>query len=261
MRLGLGNGLHKLRNKSNGEDPDLARLIACGSLTDPTEIAAHAARITALKSGGFWTTMYGEYPISPESLTAALCETKGDFNASQTGSPTHSTLGVIGNGTTQFINSNFNAKANASLTDFGVTVYINNNVQSNAIFGASDGPLTETVEFKPRNSSNIESYRIGGATDTGASVDSSGVWSVIRDATTLYLYRDGVLYDSTAAAGGALPARTIYFLASNGLFGPSLFSTFRIAYAAFHTSAVRANIASFHAIIQTYEDNVIGGGR
>lgn len=88
-------------------DPDANAYFAEAGISDSTEKNAVNALAAQLKSAGLWDKMDRIFPISPTSLSAAAYCLKTRTTITWVNTPTHSSSGVLFNGTSQYGNTNY----------------------------------------------------------------------------------------------------------------------------------------------------------
>lgn len=186
-------------------DADAQAFITAASITDSTQQTAINTLVTDLKTDGIWTKMKAIYPIvggtasshkfnlkDPRDLDAA-------FRLSFSSGWTHSSTGMVGNGTSTSSNPHFNPSVDASQNDAHASLYIRtDNDQSGVDFGTSNfsiqlyaGSLYTTL--------NASSY------DSIGTYPSDGHFSISRiSSTQSKTYIDGSLV-STQVANSIAP--------------------------------------------------------
>lgn len=141
--------------------------------------------------------------------------------------------GYQGDGIAAYIDSLFNVStaANYSLNNAAIWLYINNDSDSDRVFGVSNGSTTFT-NFRPKSGAQMQAnLNDGGASVFETSTNSSGLWCVQRvDSTTLEIYRNGVLFKSGADISVALLNLTLFLLAQSTNGGANSFTNYQIGF-------------------------------
>lgn len=109
------------------------------------------------------------------------------------GGLTHNSLGVTGNGSTGYINTNFNASAKFSSKNRTYILYANDLLENSYDFGALNGAFVGdsfASRFGGQAYPSIKSISNGGPFTVA---NSSGCWIITRQDMTIRVYRNGVL--------------------------------------------------------------------
>lgn len=185
--------------------------------------------VSDLKDYGVWTLIDILYVFRNNDSTLGNFsklnwKSPSDFEITHTSAPTYTVNGWDGNGTSNFLTTNWAPSAN------GVN-YLLNNASSfggqieNAsgqypLWGASDAGNTNYTLFIPRNASNLIVYSVNSTNvDTFANLDSSGFWQTKRTAATAHsIFLNGSLIDSgpIGSSGRTGAAVTLLALNTNG---------------------------------------------
>ena len=186
-------------------DADAQAFITAASITDSTQQTAINTLVTDLKTAGIWTKMKAIYPIvggtasshkfnlkDPRDLDAA-------FRLSFSSGWTHSSTGMVGNGTSTSSNPHFNPSVDASQNDAHASLYIRtDNDQSGVDFGTSNFSI-QLYAGSLYTSLNASSY------DSIGTYPSDGHFSISRiSSTQSKTYVDGSLV-STQVANSIAP--------------------------------------------------------
>ena len=251
---------------SRDNDPLTDAMIAATGETDETQIAAY--NILAERLRGTGTTNGTDFitdnlihafnPISSTSLAAAAYNfiDPSTFQATWYNNPTHSSAGVTGNGTTMYGDTNFNPNTSAALDDFGLTMYISNDV---AVNGVDMGVRVAATSFVQLNS--YFSGTAQGVVNTNAvgytqasNANSIGVYTAVRRTSTdTELYKDGVSIDTKVDTSVSLPNGNIYVLGRNLIgTGAEQFTTRRLSTYVIHKGLTDNQAADLYDAITDY---------
>lgn len=255
-------------NPGDELDPDVVIYIAAFGITDPTEIAATNTFIVALKAAGLYTKFKRLQLFSPTSSAAAL----GDFitltSMTLVNAPTFATTGFTTDGTTNYINTGFVPSTGfAANSDFMYSVYLRS-----ATAGVSRYAMgaNQAVNGRPTNFYGVgASYNFtpgaliciatgNVATLPGLTSGSTG------GATDARLLKDGVeVVNNTASAAKARVTTAIYLMANNnnGAVTAGSYLAGEICFWCAATNFTSVEIATLYSLVQTFETNVISGGR
>lgn len=195
------------------------------------------AFIIALKAALIWTKLDVLYVFATDgdSNYATLnWKNPTTFQLSKVNSPTFtSNVGFNGNGTTQYLNTNWAAGTsgvNYTSLDASCFTYINSNVsEAKADFGVSNGAASNCTQVQTRSGANLE-YRINknsGVIETVANAGSIGSYLLkkVADANRA-IWKNGVfLGASGASVGGGGATFNMILLGTNNVNVPQAFST------------------------------------
>jgi len=252
-------------------DIDAQVYFDAGNIIDGTEKNAANTLIIGLKEFSLWTKMLGLYLISPTSLAAAAVNAKnpGTFDIAWINTPTHANTGVTGNGTTQYGRLGVIPSVDMTLGDTHASQYYRTNTQAN-IIGNLNGGSTQRILFQNRQTADNMSTdhydtTVGKGRITTANADARGLGISTRIShTDLRTFLDNVQFGSTAitdASGDSLPTVEFYTMAYNNAGSPALFSDGELCFNSVGTGLTSADVANLTALVQTYQTNVIAGGR
>lgn len=201
--------------------------IATTGRNNPTFVSALDVLVNGLDTDG----ILGDYdqlailagPGATSGTAYVNLITPGTLNLTPdaTNPPTVSTNGVQGNGTNQFVDTNYNPNTHFTLTSGFISFYCRNNTDSGYDCGANDGGgpgFPHETGLIARNG-NLAYSMMGtnGYAHTQATTDSRGLWCAFIDATfgQSHLTLRGV--ESTAALSDVVqhPAFNMYLCANN----------------------------------------------
>jgi len=233
------------------------------NITDAREKDVVNTLVVKLKSDSIWDKISVIYPISPTSLSAAEVNLKnpGTNDVTWVNTPTHSSTGVDYNGATQYGMTGF------ILPDENthMSVYIRENLAVNSYIDMGAESITSSFRSRLQARRADDSF-LGSINhnnvDFGDLTDSRGHILVIRTSVgSSSGYRNGLLVGSGSSSAGYNSTREIYIGAHNN---NGVVSNFTARQAAFYTMSGDLNsteIANLFNAIQTYQTNVITGGR
>jgi len=203
-----------------GFDADAQAFITAAAITDSTQQSAIDTLVVDLKTAGIWTKMKAIYPIvggtasshkfnlkDPRDLDAA-------FRLTFTSGWTHSSNGMVGNGTSTSSNTYFNPSVNSGQDDAHASLYIRTDNDQN---GVDFGTLNFTIQLYGGSlytRVNQSSY------DNIGSYPSDGHFSISRiSSTESKTYLDGSLISTKLSSSIALDNYNAYIGAwtTNGI--------------------------------------------
>ena len=267
MRLSLGITPKSYFSLAAANDADAQAFITAAGITDATQKTAVNQLVLDLKSANIWTKMKAIYPIVGGTASTHKYNLKDprDLDAAfrlifATGM-THSSTGMLGNGTSGFANTMFNTQTNFSSNNACISFYNRTNIGSvsGVIYGNSDNvttylPLTQCY---PNLSGNTTSdmqdfnYRI-----SVANSDRRGMYISTRSANNNFkLFKNNALFGSNT---GIQPQTnfpnsnlTIDAFNYNGTTGNYL--ACEISFFSMSTSLTDAEALSLYNAVQTYQ--------
>lgn len=184
---------------------------ATANITNIKELQAFNRLYNRMKGCGLWQKARRVYPVSPTSISAALVCAKTLTSGTAVNSPTHDSTGITTNGTSSYVNTNFNMSVSDGLESVvsvsaSISIVDNTRTSVGAFFGSGQ---SITVVGTPENDiriyftstsslimhgvmfSSTSTYMAEHDITLSGSPGTVGIWSVTRTNTTeLALYRD-----------------------------------------------------------------------
>jgi hypothetical protein len=122
-------------------DPNALAFITTAGITNPTQQAAINTLVTDLKANNLWTKMKALYPMVGGTASSHSYNLKNpaQFQITWSGGITHSSNGVLPNGTNGFGNTNFNPSLNLTTSSAHQSFYFRTNrpISKNSEYGCS----------------------------------------------------------------------------------------------------------------------------
>ncbi len=122
-------------------DSDAQSFMTSASITDSTQQAAVNYLVTDLKSNNLWSKMKAVYPMVGGTASSHSYNLKNpaQFQITWSGGITHSSNGVLPNGTNGFGNTNFNPSLNLTTSSAHQSFYFRTNrpISKNSEYGCS----------------------------------------------------------------------------------------------------------------------------
>ena len=233
------------------------RVTTAGGTLTTTEKNATNQLVLDMKSAGIWSSMKAVYPMVGASAAACAQNLKSaSFTGTFTSGWTFASTGATPNGTSAYMNTNFNLSANLTVDSVHGSVYLNTNnvplIGDPVDFGAFNGTTqaltfvqssTATLSFNSRNLGSVvattQPTRLGfGITSKTSSIVTT-------------LYKNGVNVAS-GSSGGTLPTVSSYLAGLNlgGLYGPT---NNRIAFHSLGDSLTDTQAADFYTAVQAFQ--------
>lgn len=262
--LSLGLGLHpQVAVSGVSYDADATAYFArMTTQPDATQKGYISTLIAGIKSDNSLTNLSDGFDCfyifaGHDGTEALLNAAKASHDCTAVNSPTFTaSQGFTGNGTTQYINTNYNPSTEGVRFTSGsgsLGVYLRLNVnESLSQIGARDGSGNRS-HLNSRHGDIFYGYCQSSA-DTGpnaANTDSRGLFTAVRTSgTNINSYKNGVLHDSETNSTGTIPSYNFYILTLNANGSPGSLSTNQVAIA--FVSNNNINQASLYTRIQDY---------
>jgi len=259
--IGYGNSMflatHGILARSGGGggfDPDAQAFITAAAITDPTQQGAINTLVVDLKGYSIWTKFKAIYPIvgGTASSHAVNLKTPGTYNMSFATGVTHSSTGMISNGTTGYADTNLNVNNILNLNSTHLSYYSRTNLNANqAEIGASGTGQTYLMynfssnRFVTINSSFFSAPLL--ANTTGLLIENR------RNATEQQSYKSGSLVNTATVASVQKPNLNVFLLCINSNGAASLISTKQCAFASIGDGLTDTEAANFYTAVQAYQ--------
>ena len=204
-------------------DPDAQAFFTAAGITDNTQKTAVNQLVLDLKSYSLWSKFSAIYPYVGGTATTHKfnlknpLDTNAAFRILWVGGVTHTSNGIVGNGTNGYGETYVQPSTNLTQNSSHLAFWSKTNSQITASeMGYSDTLLNAGFRIATRNASNQASYQVNDNVNTIASsvTDSTGFWIASRTASnSRKLYRNGspILTNTTVSTG--ISAVTIPVLA------------------------------------------------
>ena len=245
-------------------DIDAQTYFDAAGIIDEIEKNAENTAIIALKDTTIWNKLDGLHFISPTNLATASVNAKnpGTFDLIPVNTPSHSINGVDFNGSTQYFRTGWTPNTH-NPGGIHMAFYSRQDVSNNAfVMGCQSATGKATIQ--PRNGTTVA---IGVNSNntislSGANPDSLGFFIATREGETdLKFYKNGAIL-STGSAGSSINSTwELYLACRNNIGTADRFDTRQIAFYSFGDELTAEEVATYNTIVQTFEKNVISGGR
>lgn len=236
--------------------------VNAAALTSVTQSNAINTLCLNLKVANLWNRFQAIYPVIGGSATTHKFNLKDPrdvdaaFRLTFSGTITHNSSGMAGNGLTGWADTKYNPRTSASLNDHSISVYIGNNVALEASYdvGCYDGTTENALITRYNNNLVYQSINTT-SFNTAASTDSRGYFMASRtasNATTTYRNGSAIIATQTTASTNT-PNFNYSLMASNRSPLPISYSTKRIQFATIGASLNSTEANTMYGIVQTYQ--------
>ena len=246
-------------------DADALKFITAASITDNTQKTAVNTLVTDLKTANIWTKMKAIYPFVGGSATSHKFNLKDprDLDAAYrlvfSGGWTHSSTGALPNGTNAYADTKMIPSVNmtTNINNMSMASYVRNtpkgallgtDKQYRTVLTPNYAGTSGSIMYYPMNSTNNIS-RTPSPTTLGLYMNSR------TDNTTVKLFRNGALYDSTTNVTDGQDTLSIYISARNDV-SPSYYSNSESAFASIGDGLTDAEATAFYNAVQTYQSTL-----
>ncbi len=210
-------------------DTDAQAFFTASGITDTTQKNAVNQLVLDLKSNSLWSKIKALYPIVGGNATAHSYNLVNTslYQGTFTSGWTHSSTGMLPNGTSAYFDTNFNPSTLlASVNDVHFSVYVNNSTSSGSKgFGALSSNIPGSVLYMLCRFGDERSYSFIGKEGPGTNgtyytnTETKGLYVHSRTSTTnFFTKKNGVLKNTcTVTNDGTLPNKNFYLGALNGI--------------------------------------------
>jgi hypothetical protein len=248
--------------KAPAVDPDAQAFITAAGITDPTQQSAINTLVVSLKGYSIWTKFKAIYPIvggtasqhkfnlkDPRDLDAA-------FRLTYATGVTHSSNGMVGNGTTGLANTYFNPTTGFSVNDdVHLSFYSRTNVNTTQIdIGSAISGVGPYLMLYIRDSNNSRFImNVTGSYATASDTDSRAFYIGNRIGALEKGFRNNTNVVSRSFSAGIRPNFNIYLLAVNFGNVPNYYSTRQCAFASIGDGLTDTDAANLYTAVQAYQ--------
>lgn len=247
-------------NVGKMNDIDATLFIQVSEITGSTQRGAIVDLVKDLKSNGLWTKMKAIYPFVGGTAASHKWNLKDPrdvdaaFRLTFSGGWTHSSTGIMGNGTNAYADTYFNPSSQTTnhITNYIRTSTVNTNQIEIGVWRTPAGtPLFNHI--KPN------SDYLSGTSTTALNfttvLNASGYWmGTKRGNSDRQIYRNGISEALTSTTDSStMPNANIYVGARNGNSGTDLWSTKEMALITIGDGLTDADAANLYTIVQKYQ--------
>jgi hypothetical protein len=202
IRIGIGVDVFRV----SGIDPSAAAFLTAAGITDPTIVNAINRLVLNYKGQGnlnssvdLWSVSSAIYPMVGGTASTNKFNLKDSrdldaaFRLSFSGGWTHSSNGILGNGTNSFANTFFNPSTQFSPNSGSIAVYIRNNVDEIRYDFGCTQTTNELMIIARGSNLQYANYGPNATYGTAANTDSRGWFETTRiGAINTYGRKNGV---------------------------------------------------------------------
>jgi hypothetical protein len=232
------------------------RVTAAGGTLSATEQVAIDTLVRQMKADGTWTLMKAIYPMVGASAAAGAQNLKSaSFTGTFNGGVTFSNLGITGNGTSGYMNTNLNQSTEQTSNNLHISIYQRNILSSpsNVSMGLGSGSSFSRFYL---NFSGSEYLSLQSAVQAISSVETpqQGMFILSRNSSANFFKKQNNLTIETFTNGSIpLSAFTYALLAGNaaGTFGE--FSTANLAFSSIGDGLTDTQAGNFYTAVQAFQ--------
>ena len=243
-------------------DPDAAAFISAVSITNPTQISAIDQLVIGLKNANLWTKFKAIYPFVGGTAAKHRYNLKipttnfSDFYMTFYGFGTHSNNGWQADGTNSAADTSIipSVHMNTNQNNMCFSAYVRNRPKG-VLVGTDNNYRTALMPNNNGTSGGVMYYPLNTTNSmsrTPAPTNSGFYMNTRSDNTTVKLFRNGLLYDSTTNVTNGLDNLPILLGARNG-YPASLYSDNEFAFASIGSGLTDAESLSFYNVVQAYQ--------
>jgi hypothetical protein len=239
-------------------DPDAQaffdRVTAAGGTLSVTEQTATNQLVLDMKAAGIWTAMRAVYPMVGASAAACSRNLKADeFNGSFSTGWTFASTGVTPNGTSAFMNTNFNPFTQLAVTSAHASFYLRTPLNIGAIgYGVVKNDYSERMDIINFGGTLYSAMGSQGQNATTTTPYQSLILGSRTSSTSNKLYTIGVLRDTKTALNTAnLPSNNYWLGAVNQAGG--FFTSQQCAFASLGDGLTDTQASDFYTAVQAFQ--------
>lgn len=262
----MGNIINHYTGASG--DIDALAFITAAGLTDSTQISAINTLVADLKTNGLWDKMKAIYPFvggtafshkwnlkDPRDLDAA-------FRLVFVGGLTHSSTGILPNGTTGYAKPFLTPSSVLSLNSLSLSYYsrtINTTVGARELMASFVGAAQEIQFYYNETLAGriiFDSYQGGtsGGRVFGTATNTQGLLVASRISNiSSKIYRNNTIINSIITNSGAQPTIPFYLFCANVNNTASLFSNLECSFAHIGDGITDSDESNLYTLVQAYQ--------
>ena len=262
--IGYGNsmflathGILARAASGGGVDPDAQAFITAAGITNPTQQGAINTLVLALKGYSIWTKFKAIYPIVGGSASshAVNLKTPGTFNLTFATGVTHSSNGMVSNGTTGYANTNFTPSTDGMLLNSAHLSFYSR-TDSNIYqveMGNWNGTASTLILIRQAGSGTVR-INNGAFNINFANTNAQGFYTANRTASNVIkAFKNGVSQVTSSQVSNSLPNNNIFLLAFNDTGLIQYYSTKQCAFASIGDGLTDTEAANFYTAVQAYQ--------
>jgi hypothetical protein len=263
IRIGIGVDVFRV----SGIDPSASAFLTAAGITDPTIVNAINRLVLNYKGQGnlntsvdLWSVSNALYPMVGGTASTNKFNLKDSrdldaaFRLSFSGGWTHSSNGILGNGTNSFANTFFNPNTQLSNGSGRLGIYIRNNVNEIRYDVGCIQTTNELMIIARGGDLQYANYGPTATYGTAANTDSRGYFATNRGSNTLG-FKNGLLTITHVEVENR-PNANLYIGAINNSGTAALFSSKQYAFGVIGAGLSDANSLLEYNIIQQFQTDL-----
>ena len=238
-------------------DSDAQAFLNAADITDVTQANAVNNLVIGMKADGIWTKMKAIYPIvgGTASSHAVNLKTPGTFNLSFATGVTHSSNGMVGNGSTGYADTNFTPSTNGMLLNSAhLSFYSRTDLNTYQVeMGNWNGSASTLLLIRQAGNGTVRMNN-GALNINFANTNAQGFYLSNRTASNVIkAFKNGAVQVTSAQVSNSLPTNKIALLAfnDNGLI--QYYSTKQCAFASIGDGLTDTDAANFYTAVQAFQ--------
>ena len=237
-------------------DPDAQAFINAASIQDQVEATAVNNLVIGLKADGLWTKMRAIYPIVGGSASshAVNLKTPGTYNLTFATGMTHSSNGMVSNGTSGYANTSFNpsVQLTQNSASYGLYSRTNRANSDDKQHGVINGSIYTL--FLIRNLfNNIQNFLNSSTSTAIANSDSRGFFQMSRTTSTNTFHSRNNSVTTVSLTSNGNPNGNVFFCCRNLNGTPNSFDDVQISFAYCGEGLTDTEMSNFYTAVQAYQ--------
>lgn len=244
-------------------DSDAEVFFTAAGITDATQKSAVNILVLGLKSNSIWTKMRAIYPFVGGSAGSHAVNLKspGTYNITWSGTVTHSSTGVQGNGSTGYGDTGLNPRSLMVDHSAHISAYLRTDSAANDMEVAGGdgtyallmrGKWTDNIAYGYNNSRDgIDAAKIAAANNPSSAA------MYVSSRNTRYdgaIYRNGVAGSlATDNVGWLQPNANMYVLARNNAGTAVNYSSRSVAFISIGDGLTATDVSNLYTLVQAYQ--------
>jgi hypothetical protein len=265
LRLNHLSGFGKKRPAAGGSyDTDAQAFFTATGISDTTQKNAVDALVVSLKADGIWTKCIAIYPfVGGTSATHAVnLKNPGTYDISWSGTVTHDSNGITGNGTDGYGNTGITPSSHLTLNDTHASLYCRTgggSTDNMHDFGCIDGSNTWRLSLRFFDSFSSVIY---GAAINNSRATAAGFGIQTRRSNIDHeIYWNGTSQttQTTDNTGSARPGQPLYICCRNVDGTANTFSSRNYAFCSVGSGLTDTEAGNFATRVETFQDALSRG--
>jgi len=227
------------------------RVIAAGGSLTTTEQNATKTLVADLKANSLWTPMKAIYPMVGASAAACAQNLKSSsFTGTFSSGWTFASTGVTGNGTSAYMDTNFNPNTSSNANSKHMSYYSRNNFV-NCQIGVNSVAYDQIYYISPNYYSILSSGFV--ASIAGAAAKGFVVASRTSSISGCITYVNNSNLGNDGAVATVNPTANLYINARNEGTGTGGFSSNQCAFASIGDGLTSTQAGNFYTAVQAFQ--------